>query len=286
MIAASTSPPVGYLWEPFSLLHRPGICAARFPYWFPYICAENGSRFAAPIGDMLRYRYRPGAELRSLRTPKDAGRMARDWTRFARYRRGNAAPLMKDPIAVFSAEWLCDTFDMDVVVLVRHPASFAYSLKRNGWDHPFDHFLKQPLLMRDVLGPFEAELREFAAAPRPVLDQAILLWKIIHSAVARYRDRRPDWLYLRLEDVASDPLASFGKLYARLGLAFDEPARAAIAEHSEPSNPAEVRGPSSIRRDSAASIVTWRTRLTKEEIHRVRSGVDHISGAFYSDAEW
>ena len=212
--------------------------------------------------------------------------MSRDWLRFVRYRRGNAVPLMKDPIAVLSAEWLCDTFDMDVVVLIRHPASFAHSLMRQGLTHPFEHFLAQPLLMRDLLGPFEPELREFAVTPRPVLDQAILLWRIIHTAVLRFRDRRPNWLYLRLEDVASDPIETFGNVYERLGLTFDDAARGAIAAHSAPTNPAEVAAPSSIRRNSRASIVAWKTRLTEEEIHRVRSGVDDISGAFYSDAEW
>ena len=286
MIAASRSPRVGSIWEAFSLEHRPGTFDVRFPYWFPYVCSENGAPLVAPIADMLRFRYKPMAELGSLRGAKDAGRMVRDWARFVRYRRANAVPLLKDPIALFSAEWLCDTFDMDVVVMIRHPAAFAYSLKRLNWAHPFDHFLRQPLLMRDLLQPFEPELREFAARPRPVLDQAILLWNILHSTVMLYRDRRPDWLYLRLEDVASDPEENFEHIYARLGLTYDETARAVVVAHSAPDNPSEAEAPESIRRNSRASIVTWKSRLTNEEIHRVRSGVEHISHAFYSDADW
>lgn len=286
MIAASPSPRVGSIWEAFSLVHRPGTFDVRFPYWFPYVCAENGAPLVAPIADMLRFRYRPLAEVRAIRAPKDAARMARDWARFVRYRSVHAVPLLKDPIAVLSAEWLCDTFGMDVVVLIRHPAAFAYSLTRRGWAHPFDHFLKQPLLMRDLLAPFEPELRAFAASPPPILDQAILLWNIIHTAVARYRDRRPDWLYLRLEDLASNPMTSFARVYERLGLTFDETARAAVAASSDSSNPAEDARPSSIRRNSRASIVTWKTRMTKEEIDRVRSGVGPLSHEFYSDADW
>ncbi len=286
MMAATPAPPVAYLWEPFSLRHRRGICDARFPYWFPYICRENESSYRASIADMLSFRYKATAELRAARSAKDLGRMARDWRRFARYRRRGARPLLKDPIAIFSAEWLCDTFEMDVVVLIRHPAAFANSLIRLGWTHPFDHFVKQPLLTRDLLGPFEEELRAFAAEEPPILEQAILLWNVINHAILVFRDRRPDWVFLRLEDIALDPPGEFGKLYARFGLTFDERVLGTIDAHSDASNPAEADSPSDVRRDSRSSIVTWKRRLTEDEINRIRTGVDAISKEFYADADW
>jgi hypothetical protein len=286
MMAASPSPRLAYVWEPFSPLHRPGICDARFPYWFQYVCEENEALFARAVGDMLAFRYKPKAELRAVRTPKDAARMARDWAEFLRNRRRGAVPLLKDPIAVLSASWLADTFDMDVVVLIRHPAAFVYSLKRRNWTHPFDHFLKQPLLIRDLLKPFESELRRACSAPYPVVDQGILLWNIVHSAVSQYRERRHDWLFARLEDVARDPVAVFGDLFHRFGLAFDESVRATVLDHSGSANPSEVDSPSEIRRNSRASIVAWKTGLTDEEIGRVRTGVEHISQEFYTDADW
>jgi hypothetical protein len=33
-------------------------------------------------------------------------------------------------------------------------------------------------------------------------------------------------------------------------------------------------------------VHTWRTRLSSEEIDRVRRGTREISRAFYTDAEW
>lgn len=285
MIAAGRSP-IAYLWEPFSVLHRPGILATRFPYWFPYLCEENGERYVADIRRMLQLRYRPLAELASVRSPKDGLRMGRDWAKLANARRAGARPLLKDPIAVFSAEWLADRFDMDVVVLVRHPAAFAHSLKARGLTHPFSHFLAQPLLMRDHLGPYEEEIRAFAASERPPLEQAILLWKLVYSTVARFRERRPAWLVLRLEDVASEPLGAFERIYERLGLPFDDAARRAVLEHSDPSNPAEVADPAARHRDSRASVVVWRSRLDEDEVARVRVGVEPVAKEFYADADW
>jgi hypothetical protein len=282
----SAAPAVGYIREPFSVLHRPGILEAEFPYWFPYVCAENEGPYVNPVREMLGYRYKIRAALAAVRTPADAVRVGNDLRTFAGYRRARARPLLKDPIAVFSAQWLAERFGMDVIVQVRHPAAFVSSLKKYGWTHPFGDFLAQPLLMRDLLGDFEGDIREFAASPRPPVEQAILLWRLIHHAIAGYRDRHPTWLFYRHEDVAMDPLGRFEDMYGRLGLDFTTEARATIAEFTDPSNPAEATDDQTLRRDSRSSIWTWKSRLTAEEIDRVRANTEPIWKEFYTDDDW
>jgi hypothetical protein len=286
MLAATSEPSLAYLWEPFSKVHRPGICAASFPFWYPYITAENGYRFATPISDMLEFRYRAGAELRSVRSAKDLGRLARDGMRFRRFRRERAVPLLKDPIALFSAPWLTDTFDVDVLLLVRHPAAFAHSLQRRNLAHPFEDFLRQPSLMDDLLSAYEPEIRRFAVDPQPIVDQAILLWNLAHATIDRFRTERPGWAFARLEDLARDPLGGYGSLYARFGLSFDEQARSTILAHTDSSNPVQVENPSSVRRNSIESVVAWKSALGATEIARIRSGVEDVSSRFYDDEDW
>jgi hypothetical protein len=276
---------VGYVHEPFSRLHRPGVCRARFETWFPYICPENEGPYVAPIRDMLNFRYATGTELRALRTPRDAARMVRDRARFAAWRWRGARALLKDPIAVFSAEWLADRFDMHVLALIRHPAAFASSLNRLGWTHPFGDFLAQPLLMRDVLGPFEDEIRDHAEHDRSPLDQAILLWKLIHHRLAEYRSRRPDFLFVRHEDLSNAPVAEFAALFGRLALPFDARSRAAVARSTDPSNPIDGE-PGELRRDSRSGVWNWTTRLTPEEVRVVRERTEPIARLFYEDHDW
>src|SRR5205085_6922094 len=163
--------------------HRPGTFPVRFPHYFHYVTAENAAGCERELADTLAFRYRPAAELHSLRGPRDAARMARDWGRFVRERRRAAVPLVKDPIALFSSEWLADRFGMSVVVMIRHPAAFAASILRRGWRHRFLDFLEQPLLVRDFLAPQERAIRTAAEHRPDILDEAILLWNILHGAV-------------------------------------------------------------------------------------------------------
>ncbi|MGH2540831.1 MAG: sulfotransferase, partial [Actinomycetota bacterium] len=169
-VLSGSPSPVHYLWEPFSVLTRPGICAARFRVWFPYLSVENEEAYLAPVGDTVALRYNLSAELRSLRSPKDVARMLRDRRAMQGAAQAGARALLKDPIALFSAEWLVDRFDAEPIVLIRHPAAFASSIVQHGWRHPLGDFLAQPLLMRDRLESERDEIERFAADEQPLLD--------------------------------------------------------------------------------------------------------------------
>ena len=282
----SLSPSLGYIREPFSVSHRPGILEVQFPYWFPYICAENQEPYLRPVEDMLAFRFKGSAALRDMHAPRDLALAAHDVREFSRYRRRGARPLLKDPIAVFSAGWLSDTFDMQAIVLIRHPAAFASSLIKYGWTHPFDDFLNQPLLMRDLLSPFEEEIASFARSEREIIDQAVLLWTLIHHVILRYRETRPTWCFQRHEDIARDPLGRFGQMFEYLGLEFGQKERARVSAATDSSNPSEATGAGALKRDSRSAAQTWKTRLSARQIARIREGTEKIAAEFYSDVDW
>jgi hypothetical protein len=200
-----------------------------------------------------------------------------------------ARPLIKDPLAFFSAEWLAANFDMEVVVMIRHPAAFASSIKSKNWKHPFDHFLKQPLLMERYLSPFASRIKKFAQEEQDIIDQAALLWIMIHSTILRYKEQYPEWIFVRHEDLSRDPMTGFEKLYDRLDLAYDEDASIVIKEHSSPSKEIGIshrKTYKNLERDSAANIWSWKTRLAPTEVQRIKAQVQEVSREFYSDDDW
>lgn len=288
-VLAASPDPVGYIWEPFSRLHRQGTLAIPWRHWFPYVCEENAAPYVRAIERSLAFRYQVGAELATIRKLKDAGRMGRDWSRWRRYRRQRAAPLYKDPIAVYSAEWLAARFDMDVVCIVRHPCAFAASIKRLNWAYTrrFGDLLDQPLLMRDYLGAYADELRDYSTREHDIVDQGALLWRVQTEAVVRHRERHgDDWTFVRLEDLSREPLERFRALYDRVGLRWDAGVEAMVRSTSDPSNPAEASRPDSVKRDSAAHVTNWKRRLKDAEIARVRAVCEPLWTQFYDDSDW
>jgi hypothetical protein len=279
------APGVSYVHEPFSPRTAAGLSPAGFDRYFTVVTSENEGRYRPGLERTLQFRYALGAQLRSLRGPLDLARTARDFARVERARLAGARPLMKDPIALLSAEWLEAAFRMDVVVLIRHPAAFAASLKRLGWKHSFATFI-QDGRVPEVLRPYEPEIREQAEQPGQILAQAALLWRVLYNAVDGYRERHPDWAFVRHEDASAEPVTTFERLYAQLGLDFTPASRNAIARASAPDNPAAPQTPHAVELDSAASLGRWRGDLTAEEIETLRERTRDVWPRFYSNEDW
>jgi hypothetical protein len=237
---------------------------------------------------MLAFRFRFGAALAALKTPRDIAIMLKYGAQFCCSRIRQAIPLVKDPLAVFSTEWLARRFNMQVIVMIRHPAAFACSVRRANWRHDFSSFLQQPLLMRDHLSPYEEEVRAFMKVERDILDQAAFLWKLIYSVVHNYKRSHPEWIYLRHEDMANDPLGQFAPVFQRLDLDFSPRVQHIIEDYTKAANPLLPREGSVRfgRRNSKALVRHWQVELTVAEIVRLRRGVGEIADAFYSDSDW
>jgi sulfotransferase family protein len=280
------APGVGYVHEPFSPRTPNGLSPADFRRYYTVVTEENADRYRPGLERSLELRYDLGAQLRSVRSWRDVARIPRDYRRLRDWRRNGCRPLMKDPIALLSADWLAGTFGMDVVVLIRHPAAFAASLERLGWRHSFATFFDERGRLPDVIAPFEAEIRAQAERPGDALAQAALLWRLLYHAVDGYRERHPEWIFLRHEDASLDPAGTFERLYDRLGLELTPAARAEIEESSAADNPSELPTPHAVALDSAASLGRWRDQLTPDEVETLRERTRDVWPRFYAESDW
>jgi hypothetical protein len=273
---------VEYIHEPFNVdAPRPAM-RVRPPHWFEYVCAENEAQLLAPVSEMIRGDYRRPARGLGRQTGQGIERLV--GKALTRPRR----PLLKDPIALFASEWLADRFGCQVVVMIRHPAAFASSLKKLDWRFDFSNWTEQPLLLRDLAGPYEREIRGFAEQDRDIVDQAVLLWNVMHHVIDGYRERRLDWTFLRHEDVSETPVEHFRSLYRRLALRWSDDVAAQVRAASSEDAPAEVAiaDRNLTVRNSRQARWTWRSRLTPEEQARVREGTHDVASRFYSDEDW
>ena len=280
------APGVSYIHEPFNPRTPAGLSPARFDRYFTVITQENEERYLPGLERTLAFRYDVEAQLRSQHGPRDLIRAGRDFARFLPPRLTGARPLVKDPIALLSAEWLAERFGMQVVVLVRHPAAFVASLRRLGYRHDFASFVVDGRVP-EIVRSYEPEIHEQAERPGDVLAQASLLWRILYAAVEGYRARHPGWKFLRHEDASADPLGTFEYLYGKLGLDLVPRARREIELASSASNnPPELRNPHDVKLASAESLGRWRAQLTAEEIEFLRESTRDVWPSFYADEDW
>jgi len=143
--------------------------------------------------------------------------------RRVRMHRSDTAVIVKDPYALYSAEWLCETLGWRPWLLIRDPVSYVGTLvgEKTVWDVGLH--LQDPSLVEhlDRVGD-ECASRALHCADQGLLMTSIHRW--ITSAVHfRYLLGRhassPGWAFSALENLNSCPTASFGHALRSLGIA-------------------------------------------------------------------
>ncbi len=305
-------PDVAYIHEPFNANINNRLFLAQFEYDFVYVTDKDATQYHEPLRRLMMRRPDLLTRLSSrTRTPKDIRNAFVDSFRLYRWRR--LRPLVKDPIAIFSAEWLAKSFDMQPIVIIRHPAAIVSSILDQNWDSDFKVFLRQKSLMQGILHPLEAKIRQMEKTRSNNFDWAIGLWNIVHYVILIYQEKHPDWRFVRYEDVALDPLSGFENLYAWFDLDFDTMIRnqiqfnctsskaadvllslrhymmsnwKAIARKRRLALPAIHSTHRSVMRDSKAMVTKWKPRLTEQQVEQIKERTWDIAKEFYSSEDW
>ena len=286
MLAADSQ--VAYISEPLNVWHRPGVFRAPTKYWYSYICEDNEDDYLGAFQEMLSFDYHTELEFRSIKSVKDIFRMLRDWRVFWNGRRNHQIPLIKDPFAVFSGEWFNKGLGCRVIIVVRHPAAVTSSLMKLGWSFDMRDLLNQPLLLRDWLEPFKGEMEKILESPGDLIAQSCLLWRMVYQSVNELRQKLPELIILRHEDISIDPVDEFSRLYQYLGLEYTSDIQSAIRAASSADNPSETsnRSVHSVRIDSQSLVKSWKQRLSSSDIDRIRQLTNDVAPIYYTDEDW
>ncbi|MBN1598317.1 MAG: sulfotransferase [Bacteroidales bacterium] len=272
-----------YIHEPFNPIN---IKTNRAPlnYWFEYLSADdNTERQESFMKYLKEYKtFRPFMLPRQLLQTEKlrdyAGLILQQVRKLFKER-----AVYKDPIAIFSAEWMYEIMNFDIVVIIRHPAAFTQSLKSVGWFHDFTHFTQQEKLMVTIPSVYQNDIDRILSDGKMkanIIEHAVLLWNIIHNRIHEYRQKHPEWIFVRHEDLSNNPVELFAEIYNKLEINFSNRARSYIKKTTESSRQ------SKLKRDSRSNITKWKKMLSEEEIEFIREKTKSVSDLFYNNSDW
>jgi len=283
------APGVSYIGEPFNPNHTwvpTTIRPKPFSRWFEHVTETNSRSYIGYMDTVLGSRYAIRKELAAVRTPYDLMRVGRCFGRHWLSRWRKTRVLMKDPIAFFATEWLAETYDMCVIVLLRHPAAFINSIKALDYHFDFTSLAEQDSLMARIPGPFRKRIDEHCTRAPTLLETGITQWLIFYHFFLEYQHRHPQWIFLRHEDLCRQPRKEFQRLFRHAELDFTPKIGRFIDDHTAGSNPVRTNDHRDIKRDSKGTLMKWRESLCEEEVAYIRELVEPFSRAHYSDDEW
>jgi len=284
MLAAA--PNTAYIHEPFNQELKLGLSPTDFNQTFKYITESDSEKYKLWFGKILKYNYPLFRNLTRSRSIDDILKLANKQSFYLSHKLRCSRPIVKDPIAIFSAEWIHENFNTHVLIMVRNSFSFCSSLKIKKWNFNFGYFLEQPLLMEKYLHKYEREIREYTKTTKSIIEQAILLWNCIHATILTLQQNHPDWLFIKHEELSLEPLAQFKAIYQAFDLEFTAEVEAKILQSSGAHNPVEQQQDNEFVRDSKQNIDNWKKRLSAEEIALIETRTAEISTVLYPGKSW
>ncbi len=278
--------------EPLNIL-REELNYLDLQHQFLYINKTNESKFLGIIEPILGLSFSSKDLINLLGRSKKIKSIPYNLLRYISVSlniKKNKFPLIKDPVAFMSSEWLAKTFNMNVVILSRHPAAYINSMKRMKWGFNFAWFAEQEELMEDYLKEFEKPIREYAKdkfIPFGIESQ-ILVWNIQHKLILKFKKEHPEWFFYRHEDISLEPQKYFKKLYTDLGLQYTDEINNNILKFTLKSNRAEAKKGKQFdfMRDSKAITTLWKQHLPEDDIKKIYDGTFEICSKFYDESFW
>jgi hypothetical protein len=206
-----------------------------------------------------------------------AGNVARD-PRPSQASSGGDRPrvIAKSIHAQLSVEWLASLFDIDVVLLLRHPANVLASwMEVNLKDARNSTLEVRPEIRARYLEPW--------GVPQPGPDPIERMsWRIglLIAVLEEARTRHPEWHLRTHEELCSDPSAEFQRLYAELDLPWGEQTDQFLEDHNTPGTGFVVKRVASELSDS------WQHRLDDEQVATLRRVLAWFPITRWSDADF
>jgi hypothetical protein len=277
-----------YVHEPFAPMYERAWVRQPTVHRYLHVPIEADTPLAHDLDRIAALRPPWRAMIRRSRRPQNAVRILQEVASARWARAQGASALIKDPFALLLAEWLVERTAANVIVLVRHPAAFASSVKRLGWRLDVRWLLDQPALMRSDLAPFREQLEADCRGQLDLMAHAALVWRALNTVVRRYELEYPDWQVTRYEDLAQAPIEGFRRIFERAGVPWSAAIQRRIEEANASSHGARVPegSPGGTRRDSQQAMWTWLERLTRGEIDQLHDQTQDVASHWYSEEDW
>ncbi|WKK67354.1 sulfotransferase domain-containing protein [Lutimonas zeaxanthinifaciens] len=194
--------------------------------------------------------------------------------------------IIKDPLALFSVNWINENYDTATIVISRHPAAYVASIKRLGWRHNIGNILKQEEFVKKYLLHLRDELKSFNQTPDNLLQEATLRWKVYQSFINTLKRESNNYYFIRHEDLSSNVYNEYSKIYNYLGINMKQSVEEKIKELNSRDSEPLGQQVHVLKRDSFSNIKRWKEILTKSEIEYIRNQTINISKYEYNENDW
>jgi hypothetical protein len=193
--------------------------------------------------------------------------------------------LIKDPTCPLTVEYLYRAFNVQPVIIVRHPASLAASLKRVQWWPQLHDFTRRRQIIADH---FSEEPEFFQRVWESPLMESMAHWRATYKVLLSQAEAFNDWIFLTHEEISQNPVHCFRWLYDKLNLNWSRFSNYAIERLTSSRNSAEATNNQAmvLSRDSRTIFEHRLQSLSEQERGDIYDIVKDVSDVFYDPSTY
>lgn len=208
-----------YIHEPFNVNSNWNACFPT-PINFYYLFEENGGPYMELFNNLIKLKPTYTGEWRNKIKKINNKYIEKQ---FKNHNSKELVPIFKDPMALYSAEWLVNNFKIEPVIIMRHPIGIIKSLLRLGWskDFNFRYLTIQPdLLKRFYDDESIKEIKKIVSKNEVLttIERTAYFVRFSYLAIVRYFVECPNWNFLIYEKLVKNPENEFFQLIEKLSL--------------------------------------------------------------------
>lgn len=196
--------------------------------------------------------------------------------------------LIKDPIACLLSEYLTNKYQMQTIVLFRHPCGFVSSILRLGWPFCslFQQFLDCETLMQDWLLQYRNLIESVKSTED--IESAAILHGCLNTVLWGFCQRNKNMSSFIYEELCNSPIETFRQLFNELNLPYNEVVMQIHLDHcfNEEGRENDYHT-HEVKRKSRDMAYAWRYNLSIEQINRIKSIWEQFEVPLYrSEDDW
>ncbi|MDY6973835.1 MAG: sulfotransferase domain-containing protein, partial [Thermodesulfobacteriota bacterium] len=189
--------------------------------------------------------------------------------------------VVKEVVTMVSTSWIYRRYKPVLVVVIRHPCAVVLSDLDQGTDpgESLKALLKQKMLVDDHIKPYLPAIKK---ADTPIEKMGVI-WGIRHRILANVLAEHSDANIIYYEDLCTNPLDRFQKLFDSIGLKWSK----SVEKYIVANTTKHVQGTYAVSRVTVEQAFKWKKRLTASHAHTVRSLIRPFELPFYgADKYW
>jgi len=291
-----------HYFEPFHPDHRNIFGEHKIDYYF-LNSEKDDAGLKGYINSLMDRKYRYLLEFNSIKNVKDLGRyVLKTVPKFINYSHCKDTILIKDPYAFFLSEFLYKDYNFNNLMIIRNPFAFVYSFTRHySWDRHkicFSILNQKSVIENWNLFEYIEDLERYAKIEEQVksrglikifdeqirIERASLIWKIFANVYIQLRKiYNSEWLFVKYEDIALNPLKHFEMLYKNLNLDYNPSIEKKINSYCQ-NNRIGTTKLLDLKRNSIELIDNWKNYLSSDQIKIIKNIVNpELQELSYSD---